>query len=131
MQCIAKNTARAFRATAKVIYEGGCPTLVNDGGASAIAEKTAVKILGKPRVATSNELGGDVRKNSGGSEDFAYISHAVPSVMIGLVAGTQEDGYQYPLHHPKVQFDEGVLFEGVALLVGVAFALLDSVGKLT
>lgn len=124
MECIAKNTARSFRATAKVIYEGGCPTLVNDGRVSAMVEKAAKKILGKQRVVSSNELGGDVRKNSGGSEDFAYISHAVPSVMIGLVAGAQEDGYNYPLHHPKVRFDEDVLFEGVALLVGGAFALL-------
>lgn len=121
---IAKNIAKAFRATAKVSFEGGCPTLVNDGELSLLAEKTAKKLLGE-EVVTSADLGADVKRNSGGSEDFAYISHAVPSVMLGLVAGKREDGYEYPLHHPKVRFDESVLFKGTALFVGIARKLLN------
>lgn len=123
---IAKNTAKAFRAKAKVVYEGGCPTLVNDEKISALVEEAAQKLLGKQKVTTSKALGGDVRKNSGGSEDFAYISHAVPSVMIGLVAGRKEEGYEYPLHHPKVKFDESILFQGTALFVGAALKLLEN-----
>ena len=121
---IAQNTAKAFRGKAKVVFEGGCPTLVNDGEISRIAEEGARKILGENFVVTSNNLGDDVRKNSGGSEDFAYISQAVPSVMIGLVAGTIKEGYEYPLHHPKVQFNEDVLPMGAALYAGIAQKLL-------
>ena len=76
-------------------------------------------------MVTSKDLGADVKQNSGGSEDFAYVSHAVPSVMLGLVAGKKEEGYEYPLHHPKVKFDENVLFKGTALFVGIARKLLD------
>ena len=125
MESIAKNTAKAFRGKATISYEGGCPTLVNDGKISSIAEKAAKKLLGEGCVTTSQALGGDVRKNSGGSEDFAYISHAVPSVMIGLVAGESEKGYSYPLHHPKVKFDESVLPIGAALYAGIAWELLS------
>ena len=122
---IAKNIAKAFRATAKVRFEGGCPTLVNDGEISLLAEEGAKELLGEKAVVNSAALGGDIRKNSGGSEDFAYISHTVPSVMLGLVAGKRDEGYQYPLHHPKVQFDESVLSTGAALFVAVAQKLLD------
>lgn len=125
MEHIAKNIARAFRAKAKVTYEGGCPTLLNNGRISRLAEEGAKELLGEGAVISSNDLGADVRQNSGGSEDFAYISRAVPSVMLGLVAGKKEEGYAYPLHHPKVQFDERVLFKGVALFVGIAQKLLN------
>lgn len=65
--------------------------------------------------------GGEVGKTSGGSEDFAYISREVPSVMVALAAGDKGKGYNYPLHHPKARFDESALPVGAALLT--AFAL--------
>ena len=120
IQSIAVNTAKAFRASAKVSYGGGCPTLINDGKLSFLAEKGAKELLGGKCVFTSKELGGDVRKRSGGSEDFAYISHTIPSVMVGLVAGEKGKGYDYPLHHPKAKFDEKVLYLGAALYAGIA-----------
>ena len=71
---------------------------------------------------TSAQLGGnEVGKTSGGSEDFAYICHAVPSVMVGLAAGERAKGYGYSLHHAKVRFDEDALPVGAAFLA--AFAL--------
>ena len=122
---VAKNIAKAFRAKAKVSFEGGCPTLINDGKVSLLAEEGAKKVLGEKAVVTSKDLGADVKQNSGGSEDFAYVSHLVPSVMLGLVAGKKDEGYEYPLHHPKVKFDENILFKGTALFVGIARKLLD------
>jgi hippurate hydrolase len=115
--------AKAFRATAEVVYGGGCPTLINNEKLSAFAEKTLKTLLGQEKVFTSNGLGGDVRANSGGSEDFAYISHKVPSVMVALGAGEQDKGYPYPLHHPKAAFDEGVLWIGSAIftLIGCKY----------
>ncbi|MBR2321308.1 MAG: amidohydrolase, partial [Clostridia bacterium] len=120
---ISKNIAKAFRATVEVAYNGGCPTLINDEKISLFVEETLKKTLGAERVVSSNDLGGDVRANSGGSEDFAYISHKIPSVMIALGAGQQDKGYPYPLHHPKAAFDEGILWVGSAIftLIGCKY----------
>ena len=120
MEEIAKKIAQAFRAKAKIIYGGCCPTLVNDEKLSALAYEEAKRLFGEERVATSESMGGDVRNKEGGSEDFAYISHEVPSVMFALAAGEKREGYHYPLHHPRVKFDESVLPIGAALYAGVA-----------
>ena len=80
--------------------------------------------LGKDRAFSSTELGGDSKAKSGGSEDFAYISHAVPSVMIALAAGEPSKGYSYPLHHPKTCFDETVLPVGAFCYTAVALEFL-------
>ena len=126
MQEIVRKTAQAFRATATVKYGGGCPTLVNDGRLSSLALEGAKELLGEDSVFTSSELGGDARSKEGGSEDFAYISHEVPSVMLALCAGEKGKGYAYPLHHPKVKFDERVLPIGAALYAGIAQKLVNS-----
>jgi hippurate hydrolase len=123
MEQISKNVAKAFRATAEITYNGGCPTLINDVATSLFVEKTLKQAFDGEKVFSSNDLGGDVRANSGGSEDFAYISHKIPSVMVALSAGEQGKGYPYPLHHPKAAFDEGVLWLGCAVytLIGLQY----------
>ena len=115
MEQIAKSVAKGFRATAGIAYNGGCPTLLNDEKLSLFTEETLKNAFGGENVFSSKALGGDVRENSGGSEDFAYISHKIPSVMVGLSAGEEDKGYPYPLHHPKAAFDEAVLWRGVAI----------------
>ena len=62
---------------------------------------------------------------SSGSEDFAYISHEVPSVMFALAAGQPDKGYCYPQHHPKVKFDESVLPIGSAVYAYTALRWLE------
>jgi hippurate hydrolase len=79
---------------------------------------------GKSQTITNmiaNALNDGKRVSGGGSEDFAYISHKVPSVMVALAAGGEKEGYAYPLHHPKTDFDENVLYIGSAIYAAVAF----------
>lgn len=118
---IAKYTAKAFNAQAKVEFTSGCPSLINDEKLSALALKTAKELLGEG-VFSSTEMGNSEEK--GGSEDFAYISREVPSVMIALSAGERGKGYDYPLHHPKVKFDEKALYIGSALYAAMALQYL-------
>ncbi|MBQ5929336.1 MAG: amidohydrolase [Clostridia bacterium] len=120
---IAKYTAKAFRAKAKVKFEGGCHSLLNDEKLSALALQTAKALLGES-VFSSAEMGSNEEK--GGSEDFAYISREVPSVMLALSAGNNKDGYKYPLHHPKVKFDENALYIGSALYTAIALQFLKN-----
>lgn len=125
MKAIAENTAKAFRARAKITYQGGCPTLVNDSELSALAYKTAGAV--SSRVYFSADLAGEDKERSGGSEDFAYISHEVPSIMVALAAGEEKKGCAYPLHHPKARFDEDALYIGAALYAQVAKEWLNGI----
>lgn len=116
---ISATVAMAYRTRAKVRYESGCPTLVNDKTLSERTERVGKALLGERCVFTSKELQGDTKSKSGGSEDFAYISQKVPSVMVALAAGEPSKGYDYPLHHAKVRFDEDALPVGAALYAAV------------
>lgn len=128
VETIAKHTAKAFLGSAKIVYEGGCPTLVNDDAFSSFVEKNLKGLLGEKYALTSQSIGANTKEKSGGSEDFAYISHKIPSVMVAVGAGEKGKGYEYPLHHPKVKFDENALFVGSAVYAHTAFEWLKANG---
>lgn len=114
---IAENVARAFRAEAVVTYTSGAPTLVND---RELSEKTSIwlkEALGEDMVIQSQDMPG---QSGGGSEDFAYVSHEVPSIMVALAAGDSREGYEHPLHHPQMRLDTNALAYGTAALAEVA-----------
>ncbi|MGN1092559.1 MAG: M20 family metallopeptidase [Monoglobaceae bacterium] len=115
---ISKLTAKTFRADAEVTFGSGCPTLLNDTEVSASVEGYMKELLGN-KAFTSAQLsamqGASKTSKTAGSEDFAYISQRVPSVMIALAAGQPDMGYKYPQHHPMVKFDERVLSVGSAV----------------
>lgn len=126
---IATEIAKAFRAEAQVTFGSGCPTLVNDKELSGCADKYVKELLGEGKafsVAQLNAMsGGGNSSKSAGSEDFAYISHEVPSVMLALAAGQPEKGYRYPQHHPMVKFDEEALCSGSAVYAYTAMRWLE------
>ena len=124
MTAIAQNIAEAFRAGAEVSFGSGCPTLVNDKGLSEKVTGYLKDLLGANRAFTTAELSGGKPARGGGSEDFAYVSHEVPSLMLALAAGEPSKGYVYPQHHPKVKFDESVLSTGAAVFVDCALQYL-------
>lgn len=124
MTAIAKNVAEAFRASAEVSFGSGCPTLVNDKDLSEKVTGYLKDLLGANRAFTTAELNGGKPARGGGSEDFAYVSHEVPSLMLALAAGEPSKGYVYPQHHPKVKFDESVLSTGAAVFVDCALQYL-------
>ena len=124
MTAIAKNVAEAFRASAGISFGSGCPTLVNDKDLSEKVTGYLKDLLGANRAFTTAELNGGKPARGGGSEDFAYVSHEVPSLMLALAAGEPSKGYPYPQHHPKVKFDERVLSTGAAVFVDCALQYL-------
>jgi len=120
---IARATAQTFRATADFRITSRTPTLLNGREESALALRTLKALLGDDRALLSSDLGGEGSKSTG-SEDFAAISHAVPSVMIALAAGRPQDGHTYPAHHPMTTFDEGALTCGAAAYAALALSAL-------
>jgi len=124
-----KNTvsaiAGAFETQCEVDFYSGTPSLLNDEILSESVYKWAKELFAGDRVMTSDELWAEAqrqgkRSEGAGSEDFAYISREVPSLMIALAAGKASDGYKYPLHNAKTCFDTSAFKYGSALLAQIA-----------
>ena len=123
---ISEGIAATFRSKAKVSFGSCCPTLVNNQELSESVTGILKNLLGNYSVFTTAQLGGGKPQRGGGSEDFAYITQEIPSVMLALAAGEPSKGHSYPQHHPKVTFDEDVLTTGAAVFAEIAFSWLQS-----
>lgn len=121
---IAEGTAQTFRAQARVTFTSSAPTLLNDKRMCACAHHILTSILGKDQVIDAAQMPGDSR--SSGSEDFAYISHRIPTVMAALAAGDSQRGYTQALHHPQTRFDEAALVYGAAAYAGMAIGFFEA-----
>lgn len=117
---IAESTAKTFRAEAKVDIFEGCPSLVVDGNAANDIRAGLKEIFGNAVPDPDTLKGGTMN----GSEDFSFISNKVPSVMMAITAGSTDEGYLYPMHHPKATFDEAVLWKGAAAYAATAIEWL-------
>lgn len=122
---ISIGIARVFRAEARVEFHSSAPTLINDAKLATLAEPALIELLGTDKVFNAAKLAGSSASRSSGSEDFAAVSHRVPSLMLALSAGHPDDGYVHPLHHPKADFDERALIPGAAAYAWLAMRWLD------
>ena len=86
---------------------------------------TQTKALVKKALTEMGYEPKDCGKPGGGSVDFAFVSHEVPTVSMFLTAGNANEGYTYGQHHPKVKFDDSVLFEGSAAYAYMALRWLQ------
>lgn len=126
MTAISQAVAAAYRANVSVEFGSGCPTLVNDAKLERLAKSCLKELLGEHMVVAAADVQtGGKSMRGGGSEDFAYVSQKVPSLMLALAAGQPEKGFPYPQHHPKVRFDESVLSVGAAAFVQMAARFLE------
>jgi metal-dependent amidase/aminoacylase/carboxypeptidase family protein len=116
---IAEGIAASFRCSASVRYYRECPALVNDKEVRDTVVKSTQELLGNERVVDASALIGGGRM--GGSEDFAYVSEQLPVTMIAVSANDPELNKDlYPMHHPKVVFDEKALPVGAAVYANAA-----------
>ena len=97
---IAQGVATAYRCTAEVEFSDYCPCMVVDTPLAGNALTYMTELLGKGAMDMTPLTGG---KPGGGSEDFAFVSHEVPTVSMFLAAGNAKEGYTYGQHHPKVR----------------------------
>lgn len=125
LETISREIAAAFRAKATVSYSASCPALKNDRQLRQSFYKYLNSFLGSDQLLDAEKSKDATKNHNGGSEDFAYISQQVPSVMLALAAGSKDDGYVYPLHHPKVTFDESAMENGILAFIGIAVNFLS------
>ena len=108
---IAQGVAAAYRCTADVEFSDHCPCMVVDTPLAKDSLTYMTELLGRGAMDMTPITGG---KPGGGSEDFAFVSHEVPTVSMFIAAGNAKEGYTYGQHHPKVKFDDSILFAGSA-----------------
>lgn len=118
---IAKCVAEGFRAKAEVKIIKGCPSAVNDKEAIIVA-KDIFKRTFPPQAVLEVADFGMTKVNT--SEDFSFVTQEVPSVVVAVGAGNAKEGYQYPLHHPKAEFDVSALPIGAAAYASFALEWL-------
>ena len=119
---IVQGVAAAYRCTAEITFSDYCPCMVVDTPLAKNALTYMTELLGRGAMDMTVLTGG---KPGGGSEDFAFVSHEVPTVSMFLTAGNANEGYTYGQHHPKVKFDDSVLFEGSAAYAYMALRWLQ------
>ena len=121
MNEISQGIAASFRASAEVSFGSGCPTLVNDPDLSACTTKYVQELLGPSKAFNADQFSTmSGQSKTTGSEDFAYVSLEVPSIMLALAAGNPNQGFCYPQHHPKVKFDEAALSPPSAIRASIS-----------
>lgn len=121
MTQICEGIGAAMRCEVKTEFFDFCPCMVIDDALSADTLRSMRELFGDYALDLSVISGG---KAGGGSEDFAFISHHVPTVSMFLVAGSTADGYLFGQHHPKVRFDDSVLYRGSAAYAHTALSWL-------
>lgn len=122
MKQITEGIASAMRCESEIEFYDYCPCMVTDNALSADILKYMQKLFGASAIDLAVISGG---KAGGGSEDFAFVSHLVPTVSMFLTAGSSGDGYLYGQHHPKVRFDDSVLYKGSAAFTYAALSWLS------
>lgn len=130
MEELCQGIAAAFRGSVKVTFSSGCPTLKNDASLSQAVTRYCKELLGEQNAFSASELSALAGSNekaskATGSEDFAYVSQKVPSIMLAVAAGSPQNGYTYPLHHPMVRFDEKAIASGSCIYAYTALRWLE------
>lgn len=96
---IAQGVASSFRASCQVAFEGeGIPPMLNDVSLTQELAGCIDDMLGS---GTAYEM-----EPMTGSEDFSVISREVPSALFWVGTGSEEEGYPYGVHDPRVTFNE-------------------------
>lgn len=115
---VAEGTAQVYGGKAELEVLSAVPPLVCD---KALTEEIAgyVSALIPNAVAYPGVT-------ASASEDFAVIAEKVPSVFMHISAGFPDERGQYPLHNPKVQFNEGALPIGAAIYADCAVRWLEN-----
>jgi hippurate hydrolase len=110
---ICEGIAATHQAKAVVEIQGGYPVVMNDGGFDAFARETAAELLGEraPIVLPAPIMG---------AEDFAYVLHRAPGVMMLLGVRPPGEKDPAPCHSSRMRLDEDAMALGSALHATIA-----------
>ncbi|MBE5982449.1 MAG: amidohydrolase [Paenibacillaceae bacterium] len=121
---ISTGIGETYHAKVDVIYTRGCPEVKIDSRLNDQMRTTITETFGTSSFIDLTQLipGGKLM----GSEDFAFVTQAVPSTSVFISADNSKEGNSYPMHHPKVMFSDDVLSKGAAVYAAFARDWLES-----
>ena len=126
IRALSEGIATAMRGRADVTLGEICPPLENHPALRSAVQEYLAEMLPEDSIIDAETLQNG-KKRSSGSEDFAYLSPHLPTLMLTIVAGEACDGVLYPQHHPLVRFDEEVLPLGAAIYAYCALRLSERI----
>lgn len=98
---VAEGIAKVYRGEVEFNFLSNVPALVNDPKTTRDAKASAEKAVNGEIPVTDFEA-------VLASEDFAFVTDKVPSTYF-FIGMEQEGVTPYPVHHPKVQFNEEMM----------------------
>lgn len=106
---MSEHICKAFRCESIVEFPSHAPVFLNDETLTKSFLNGLETVLPQELVLGPLELPTPIM----GSEDFAYISQEVPSILVYLGAGDSRNGEIYGVHSPNVVFNESCILNGV------------------
>ncbi|NMA49369.1 MAG: amidohydrolase [Tissierellia bacterium] len=114
---IAENTAKSYRAEAKVEYTQLVIPTINDPMMSEIGEGAVRKIADEDAIVK-------FEKTTGG-EDFGFFAEYCPTAFAFVGSQNEEKIPYFPHHHPKFDIDEDALEISASLYAQYAIDFLN------
>lgn len=118
---MATEMAKAFGCTASVETVAIVPAVVNAPEAAAVVHEAAARVLGTDKI---------LQQRTMASEDMGFMLEEIPGCYFFVGSSNEENGLNFPHHHPKFDFDERAMISGVAIMSEtVAHYLMDRGGS--
>lgn len=104
---MATRMAEAFGCKASMETIAIVQAVVNAEGPTAVVRAAAEKMVGADHI---------LEKRTMASEDMGFFLDEIPGCYFFIGGRNEEKGYIYPHHHPKFNFDERAMIDGVAIM---------------
>ena len=104
---MAHNMAIAFSCEATMETIAIVAAVHNSPVPTAVVREAAIKVMGEENL---------VEHRTMASEDMGYILEEIPGCYFFIGARNEEKGYTFPHHHPRFNFDERAMIDGVAVM---------------
>lgn len=104
---MAQNVATAFNCSASLETVVIVAAVVNAPEPANVVRLAASKLVGEENVIDQREMA---------SEDMGYILEEIPGCYFFVGSQNEDLGYKYPHHHPRFDFDERAMINGVATM---------------
>ncbi|HXF84586.1 MAG TPA: amidohydrolase [Anaerolineales bacterium] len=114
---ITRAIAEAMGCTVEITLKQVTPPVINNGDVAKCVLESAQTLFPQTEIDTSPYI-------TMGAEDMGYMQERVPGCYFLIGSANAEKNLNYNHHHPKFDFDEQALINGVALMASAAMNLL-------